>query len=269
LAKVAHVYENENGPWSCMLNQTNISNNNNKFYTAQLLQADDKSSYWCWFRWGRVGNKGQSKAEEFESLEEAKTSLEKKFKDKTGNVWKDRSKFKSFPGKYVIIDIDYGDDSDNSGTEKKKKKKSNKSEEDDIPSSLSPAVKDLVEFICDTKSMQTSMIEMNYDFTKMPLGKLKKVTIDRALAILTKIEKSIKAHKQEKLIDLSNQFYTLVPHYFGMKMPPVINSIKMVKKKQQMLEELGNMQIAKKVMDEAKEKKKRKTQLTLSTKHSV
>jgi hypothetical protein len=33
--------------------QTNIGQNNNKFYVIQLLESDDKKNYWTWNRWGR------------------------------------------------------------------------------------------------------------------------------------------------------------------------------------------------------------------------
>lgn len=38
--------------YDCTLNQTNIGNNNNKFYIMQLLQ--DGQHFTCWNRWGRV-----------------------------------------------------------------------------------------------------------------------------------------------------------------------------------------------------------------------
>lgn len=38
--------------YDCTLNQTNISNNNNKFYIIQLLEED--GHFFCWNRWGRV-----------------------------------------------------------------------------------------------------------------------------------------------------------------------------------------------------------------------
>ena len=43
-----------------MLNQTNIGENNNKFYRLQLLQ-ESNATHWLWSRWGRVGDKGQTK----------------------------------------------------------------------------------------------------------------------------------------------------------------------------------------------------------------
>jgi len=40
-----------------MLNQTNIQNNNNKFYLIQLLENRLGGDYCVWLRWGRVGMK--------------------------------------------------------------------------------------------------------------------------------------------------------------------------------------------------------------------
>ncbi len=40
--------------------QTNVQQNNNKYFVIQLLEDDNKKSYSVWFRWGRVGFKGQS-----------------------------------------------------------------------------------------------------------------------------------------------------------------------------------------------------------------
>ena len=44
--------------YDCMLNQTNIGANNNKFYVIQLLEKGGK--YYAWTRWGRVGEDGQN-----------------------------------------------------------------------------------------------------------------------------------------------------------------------------------------------------------------
>ncbi|KAJ7316714.1 hypothetical protein JRQ81_002876 [Phrynocephalus forsythii] len=63
--------------YDCMLNQTNIGHNNNKFYIIQLIEHSGK--YSCWNRWGRVGEPGQSKLSNFPSLEAAKKDFEKKF----------------------------------------------------------------------------------------------------------------------------------------------------------------------------------------------
>ena len=42
------------GDWDCMLNQTNIGHNNNKYYVIQLLKRTGSNFYYVWNRWGRV-----------------------------------------------------------------------------------------------------------------------------------------------------------------------------------------------------------------------
>ena len=55
-----HVYYEGDTVYDAMLNQTNLKNNNNKFYLMQILQTDANNSYAVWYRWGRVGLIGQS-----------------------------------------------------------------------------------------------------------------------------------------------------------------------------------------------------------------
>ena len=50
-----HVYADASGPWDFTGNQTNIANNNNKFYILQLLERNGGGAYATWTRWGRVG----------------------------------------------------------------------------------------------------------------------------------------------------------------------------------------------------------------------
>jgi poly [ADP-ribose] polymerase len=50
------VYADSRGDhYHAMLNQTNISSNNNKYYLLQLLEHRKGDGYAVWFRWGRVG----------------------------------------------------------------------------------------------------------------------------------------------------------------------------------------------------------------------
>lgn len=50
-----HVYCDASGPWDFTGNQTNIANNNNKYYIIQLLEKNGGGDYKTWTRWGRVG----------------------------------------------------------------------------------------------------------------------------------------------------------------------------------------------------------------------
>ena len=94
--------------WDCMLNQTNIGQNNNKFYVIQLLQS--YSSYVLFTRWGRVGEPGQHDKKNFHGLEDAQREFKKKFSDKTRNKWENRHDFVPVPKKYTLLEMDDNDE---------------------------------------------------------------------------------------------------------------------------------------------------------------
>lgn len=92
------------GEYDCMLNQTNIGQNNNKFYVIQLLETMGR--HYLWTRWGRVGETGQSSNKLYPSLESAEKEFCKKFKDKTKNSWEERESFTPVKGKYTLLEMD-------------------------------------------------------------------------------------------------------------------------------------------------------------------
>lgn len=62
------------------------------------------------------------------------------------------------------------------------------------------------------------MKEIGYDVKKMPLGKLAKSNIEKGYEILNDLSKVIKEKKSRSRIeDLSNDFYSYIPHDFGFK----------------------------------------------------
>ena len=65
-----------------MLNQTDIKNNNNKFYIIQLLKSDITNEYYVWMRWGRVGKAGQNSFISCSSINHAVSIFSAKFRDK-------------------------------------------------------------------------------------------------------------------------------------------------------------------------------------------
>lgn len=80
----------------------------------------------------------------------------------------------------------------------------------------------------------------------MPLGKLSKKQIMHAYEILTEVKSLIeeKSGSETKFLDASNRFFTLIPHDFGMKSPPILNSHEEVKSKLDMLDNLLEIEIA-------------------------
>uniref|UniRef100_A0AAQ6IDE4 Poly [ADP-ribose] polymerase n=1 Tax=Anabas testudineus TaxID=64144 RepID=A0AAQ6IDE4_ANATE len=91
-------------------------------------------------------------------------------------------------------------------------------------------------------------LEIDYgqiDLQKMPLGKLSKRQIQSAYALLTEVQQAVSECVPEaQILDLSNRFYTLIPHDFGMKKPPLLNSLDYIQAKVQMLDNLLDIEVA-------------------------
>ena len=98
------------------------------------------------------------------------------------------------------------------------------------------------------------MSDLNYDVQKLPLGKLGKTTITRGYQALKDLSALIddaslaqnlyQTSFQQATEDLSNSFYSLIPHAFGRNRPPVINTQDMLKREVDLLESLSDMKDA-------------------------
>eukprot|EP00300_Choanocystis_sp_HF-7_P042754 c9455_g1_i1.p1 GENE.c9455_g1_i1~~c9455_g1_i1.p1 ORF type:complete len:828 (-),score=180.10 c9455_g1_i1:110-2593(-) len=221
--------------YDAVLNQTNIGGNNNKYYILQILEAD--GSYWVWRRWGRVGENGQYYLETYEKLEQAIKAFEQKFKEKTKNSWADRENFVQHPGKYTMLDRDTfpnsptptlaSDVSSQTATLK--------------TSSLDPATQELMNTIFETSVFTEALSATSVDVMKMPLSVPKMTHVTRCYEILQRIEAEIGSPQPSRplLLELSSQFYTIIPHTFGRRVPPVLDSMALVDSKFKLLETLS------------------------------
>eukprot|EP01116_Phalansterium_solitarium_P005995 TRINITY_DN18306_c0_g1_i1.p1 TRINITY_DN18306_c0_g1~~TRINITY_DN18306_c0_g1_i1.p1 ORF type:complete len:810 (+),score=221.49 TRINITY_DN18306_c0_g1_i1:227-2656(+) len=253
LAESHHVLEEGKVVWDVMLNQTNVAQNNNKFYVIQLLEKDSGAGWIVWTRWGRVGVAGQNRRDICTSMADAKDGFRKKFQDKTGNSWDNRASFTKHAGKYDLVEIDYNTKDDEDDEEEVKPKKA---EMVKLPGSkIDKRVADLITLICNVRQMNEMLVELHIDVSKMPLGKLSKKQINKGYSILKEVEDILNSGTPStaKLLDCANRFYTLIPHAFGMKAPPVINSKKMVQDKLDMLDALQDMEIASKIISQGKD----------------
>ncbi|XP_062386566.1 poly [ADP-ribose] polymerase 2 [Sardina pilchardus] len=248
----AHVYSEGNEVYDVMLNQTNLQFNNNKYYLIQLLQDDNAKAYSVWMRWGRVGKVGQSSLSTCGGdLAKAKDLFKKKFLDKTKNDWESRATFEKIPGKYDMIFMDYSTND---------KEEAEVKEEKEAPvqkkvSTLDIKVQNLLELICDLKAMEECVLEMKFDTRKAPLGKLTPEQIRAGYASLKRIEDCLKRKGSNKdLLEACNQFYTRIPHDFGLRTPPVIRTEEELKDKIALLEALGDIQIAVKMVQSSANK---------------
>lgn len=240
----AHVYNEGNDVYDVMLNQTNLQFNNNKYYLIQLLEDDGSKAYSVWLRWGRVGKSGQSSLTACGGdLLKAKDFFKKKFQEKTKNEWESRANFEKVPGKYDMVFMDYNTSA----------KEEPQTEVDAVPkkwtSKLEVKLQSLLELICDLKAMEECVLEMKFDTRKAPLGKLTSEQIRAGYSALQRIETCLKRKGSRKdLLDACNQFYTRIPHDFGLKTPPLISSEEDLKEKIALLEALSDIQIAVKMV---------------------
>ncbi|XP_071781970.1 protein mono-ADP-ribosyltransferase PARP3 [Centroberyx gerrardi] len=232
------VYED----YDCMLNQTNIGHNNNKFYVIQVIK--DKKHYYCWNRWGRVGEVGQSKlSASFDKPENAVKDFEKKFKDKTKNNWSDRMNFVSHSGKYTLIEVDGEQDAEVKVDSVDGK--SVKVTKNTLPCTLNNPTQKLIELIFSNDMFKEAMECMNLDIKKMPLGKLSKLQIAKGFEVLEEIEAAMNRKSgRTSLEELSSKFFTTIPHNFGRNRPPTIDTTEIVEKKKEMLMVLADIELA-------------------------
>ncbi|CAL8343212.1 unnamed protein product [Merluccius merluccius] len=237
----AHVYNEGDDIYDVMLNQTNLQFNNNKYYLIQLLEDNGSKTYSVWLRWGRVGKSGQNNLTACGGdLLKAKDFFKKKFQDKTKNEWENRANFEKVPGKYDMVFMDYSTSTKEETCDSVPKKWTSK---------LDVKVQSLLELICDLKAMEECVLEMKFDIRKAPLGKLTSEQIRAGYTALQRIEECLKRKGSRRdLLDACNQFYTRIPHDFGLKTPPMISSEEDLKEKIALLEALSDIQIAVKMV---------------------
>ena len=179
--------------------------------------------------------------------------FDKKFKDKSGLKWEDRGEMPK-SGKYVFVEKSYEDETapqNGAGS---------KDDADDADytapvCTLEPSVQSLMELIFNEKHFAATMQNLNYDATKLPLGKLSKATITRGFAFLKDLA-ALMADPTANGSDfeyLSNQYYSYIPHAFGRQRPPVIRTIDMLKPEIELLESLTDLKDADEILKKAKE----------------
>ena len=245
--------------YDASLNISNIDGNNNKFYYIQLLRRTDtdRFDYAVWTHWGRVGEAGQNGLDVNMSLEAALVLFKSKFKAKTGLNWDNRGD-KPKANKYTMIEKSYGNETDDD--EKGEADLSKESPEIRVlpACTLSEELQELMRFLFDAGNMKNSMASQNYNYNKLPLGKLSKSTLEKGYLALKELGDVIlnpqlaeeKHHKSltATFNDLRPQYYTIIPHDFGRKRPAPIRSEAQLKAEMDLVETLGNMQISNEIL---------------------
>lgn len=206
------------------------------------------------------------------SLDDARRQFEKKFRDKSGLSWNNRLD-PPVRGKYTFIERNYEDDSssedEDDGKAKSKKKKSGEAQKEDeeeqkpVESTLAKPVQNLIAFIFNQQYFLSTMAQMSYDANKLPLGKLSKRTLQTGFQILKDLSEliampSLATDKYNMSFtaateELSNRYFTTIPHVFGRNRPPVINNGALIKREVELLEALTDMEIANEIVKGSKD----------------
>ncbi|URE08762.1 hypothetical protein MUK42_23984 [Musa troglodytarum] len=247
-----HVLNKGEEMYSATLNQTNVGNNNNKFFVIQALESDDGVRYMVYHRWGRVGVRGQDKLlGPYTSQEAATHEFEKKFYDKTKNQWCLRKEFKCHPKCYTWLEMDYTDSENGTAPDKTCQPSSSQLRATKLDSRIAK----FISLICNISMMKQQMLEIGYNAEKLPLGKLSKSTILKGYDVLRRISEVIAQSDRKKLEELSGEFYTVIPHDFGFRKMRefVIDSPSKLKRKLEMVESLAEIEIATKLLKDDSE----------------
>ncbi|KAL7112627.1 hypothetical protein ACP275_04G014300 [Erythranthe tilingii] len=244
-----HVLHVGDEIYDALLNQTNVGANNNKFFVIQILESDDGGKYMVYYRWGRVGVKGQNKLNgPYNSQQAAIYEFENKFFDKTKNRWLDRKDFVSYPRTYTWLEMDYSETKNLPPVQDKQKSTVLQEPQE---SKLEARIAKFISLICNMSMMRQQMMEIGYNADKLPLGKLSKSTILKGYDVLKRIADVIGQADRKTLEQLSGEFYTVIPHDFGFKKTSlfIIDTPQKLKGKLEMVEALGEIEVAMKLIE--------------------
>lgn len=238
LDKEAHVYRLKETLYSSVLGLTDIERNKNSYFKLQVLQSDKVlTNFWLFTSWGRIGTTiGDTKLQAFNSADQACAEFKKVYQTQTGNEWISEHPFKKLPGKFYPVDVNYNDNIKANTT---------------TPSHLVQKVEDLVKLLFNVKNMERAMREFKLDLEKMPLGKLSINQLQTAYFTLQELEDAVNDEKPKaELIGLSNKFFTLIPHNFGMSNAPILDTFRQINEKRDVVDSLLDIETAYAMMKE-------------------
>ena len=245
LEESGHILEeSESEVFAVTMSSADVQSGHNSYYILQLIEADAGGSWTVFRKWGRLGTEqGNHKLEPYTTKAAAKTQFAALYHEKTGNRWSERHVFRKVAGRFTVLEQDYSIQDDGLDT----------LDEGDaeVKSALPPAVQNVVRMLFDVKAMQRTLLEMDIDLSRMPLGKLSKSHIQKGYDVLTTIQTLIGQRRsaddrstESALVSACNQLYSLIPRSFGNKQPPLIRTTDQLKAELEMVESLLEMSTA-------------------------
>ena len=125
------------------------------------------------------------------SFEAAEKEFNKKFKDKSGHKWEDRSE-PAKKGKYTFLERSYEDDDEEDGDNGVKKEEDDDEDAPQVDSKLPRQTQRLVELIFNQNHFNAVLESIGYNANKLPLGKLSKATLKQGFDHLNELASLIK-----------------------------------------------------------------------------
>jgi len=229
--------------YSCTLNQTDIESNSNKFYVMQIIKT--AKSYELFKRYGRIGETGTIRIESFSNEFEAINEFLSLYKSKTGNTFGTDS-FTKKSGKYFLTTFAKIKDENIIKTDTPPT-----TNETNLDDTIDEKLKYLLDLISNEKMLSDTLIKLNIDHKKMPLGKISDEQINNAHDILNNLKQlciDVRTNNipiddvMTEILNLSSQYYTYVPYSCGRKKPPVLKTESDIDTCIDLINELKNVQ---------------------------
>lgn len=234
------VYEGLGKVYSKVLTCSNLGKNNNKFYNIQLLVNTKLRTYYTFYRWGRIGKKGQCKLNSFyANIAEAILDFDTKYAEKAEDG-----------GIYDEISVVFTDEltAEAQDVQMEASLKTTK---------ISPEVADLIKGLFSLKMFNQQIKEIGYDIKQLPLGKLSQNNIKIGFDTLRRISKEIEGKATNKnwkktVEELSSTFFTNIPTDAGHKhmYSLLLDTREKVDEKLEFLDVISKIKIAKSMIDD-------------------
>lgn len=172
----AVVLETPTDVYSARLARVDVSTGTNSLYVLQIVCGPTGSIY-LFRKWGRVGAETCPTICAKMPRDAAIAEFLKQYEEKTGGQWSDRHAFVKRPGKFQLVaneDIQKRDALGPSGR--------------DYSGPLSAGTVSLIETIFDQRAMEATLLTLEIDAEKLPLGSLSSETIKAGYAALAAIQ---------------------------------------------------------------------------------
>ena len=121
------------------------------------------------------------------SLDSARKEFDKKFKDKSGHSWDQRSE-PAKKGKYTFLEKNYEDDEDEASNQVE----NSKANQQQVDSKLPRQTQRLMELIFNQNHFNAVLEQIGYNANKLPLGKLSQGTLKQGFEHLHELASLIK-----------------------------------------------------------------------------